>query len=172
MRQSKRGERLGDAGEAFWRFSLALYTRPGVAPALIALQDRAGRDVNLILFALWAGAARGIRLASADLAAAEAAILDLRRRVVEPLRRLRRQLKDDPDPGLHELCPRVLMLELAAERRVQQRLAASLPSTAGRTQADRFAGAEANLTRYLGAEDRSAEAALLRDALASLTRRG
>jgi hypothetical protein len=26
------------AGEAFWRFSLALYARPGVAEALIALQ--------------------------------------------------------------------------------------------------------------------------------------
>src|SRR5216683_2473203 len=39
------------AGEAFWRFSLALYARPGVADALITIQDRAARDVNLILSA-------------------------------------------------------------------------------------------------------------------------
>ena len=41
--------------EAFWRFSLVFYERPGVADALIALQDRGGFDVNLILFALWLG---------------------------------------------------------------------------------------------------------------------
>ena len=41
--------------EAFWRFSLAFYERPGVPDALIALQDRDGFDVNLILFALWLG---------------------------------------------------------------------------------------------------------------------
>jgi uncharacterized protein (TIGR02444 family) len=41
--------------EAFWRFSLAFYERPGVADALIALQDREGFDVNLVLFALWLG---------------------------------------------------------------------------------------------------------------------
>ena len=43
----------------FWRFSLALYARPGVAEALIALQDRAGLDVNLILFGLWVGTRHG-----------------------------------------------------------------------------------------------------------------
>ena len=41
--------------EAFWRFSLAFYERPGVADALIALQDCDGFDVNLVLFALWLG---------------------------------------------------------------------------------------------------------------------
>ncbi|HKS89918.1 MAG TPA: TIGR02444 family protein, partial [Stellaceae bacterium] len=66
--------RDADAGEAFWRFSLALYARPGVAEALIALQDRAGRDVNLMLFALWFGAVRGRRLDAARLAAAAAGL--------------------------------------------------------------------------------------------------
>jgi uncharacterized protein (TIGR02444 family) len=171
MRQSKRGGRMADTGEAFWRFSLALYARPGAAPALIALQDRSGRDVNLMLFALWVGAVRGFRLAAADLAAAEAASIDLRRPIVEPLRGLRRQLKDDPDPDLQEMRRRVLMLELGAERRVQQRLAASLPADASPVQPDtRLVAAEANLALYLGAEDRSAEADLVRAALAALTR--
>jgi len=49
MRQPERGGQAKDAGEAFWRFSLALYARPGVAEALVELQDRAGRDVNLQL---------------------------------------------------------------------------------------------------------------------------
>src|SRR4029077_986465 len=38
-----------------WRFSLAFYALPGVARALIALQDRDGLDVNLMLFAMWLG---------------------------------------------------------------------------------------------------------------------
>ena len=38
-----------------WRFSQDFYRLPGVASALIALQDRAGLDVNLMLFALWLG---------------------------------------------------------------------------------------------------------------------
>src|SRR5258707_12890741 len=41
--------------EVFWRFSLAFYERPGVADALVALQDRDGFDVNLVLFVLWLG---------------------------------------------------------------------------------------------------------------------
>src|SRR5947208_14107979 len=57
------GSKDDAAGEAFWRFSLALYARPGVADALIATQDRTARDVNLILFALWLGASRGCRRA-------------------------------------------------------------------------------------------------------------
>ena len=55
---------------AFWRFSLALYGRTGVADALIAIQDRTGRDVNVILFGLWIGVSRGHPLAAAGLAAA------------------------------------------------------------------------------------------------------
>jgi len=36
--------------DRFWAFSLALYGKPGVAPALLGLQDRLGVDVNLLLF--------------------------------------------------------------------------------------------------------------------------
>ena len=81
------------AGEALWRFSLALYARPGVAHALLALQNRAGRDVNLMLFALWVGATRARRLDPAEFAIAEAAIGPLNVEVVHQLRRLRRELK-------------------------------------------------------------------------------
>src|ERR1700687_1199682 len=54
-------------GEAFSRVSLALYARPGVAEALIRIQDRAARDVNVILFGLWLGACQGRLLAAAEL---------------------------------------------------------------------------------------------------------
>jgi uncharacterized protein (TIGR02444 family) len=157
-----------EIGEAFWRFSLALYARPGVGPALIALQDRAGRDVNLILFCLWAGAVRGLRLDGGAFAAAEAAIADLRRETVEPLRALRRRLKPDPARDVQALRRKVLVLELAAERRVQYRLAAFFEGSSVET--GRLAAAEANLALYLGREAQSAEAEIVRAALAALTR--
>jgi uncharacterized protein (TIGR02444 family) len=163
----------GDAaGEAFWRFSLALYARPGVADALIAMQDRAARDVNLILFGLWLGASQGRWLAAAELAGAEAAIAAIASAAVAPLRRLRRQLKAAADPDLQALRRRVAGLEIAAERRVQYRLTAQFSGTSGaRPEGDRLAAAQANLALYLGSDSGSPEAGVLCRALAVLMRR-
>jgi len=156
------------AGEALWRFSLALYARPGVARALIALQDRAGSDVNLVLLGLWLGAARGRRIDAGAMATAAAAIAPLNALVGE-LRALRRRLKEAADPDLAALRRQVAAAELAAERRVQHRLAASADLEG---KADRLAAAEANLALSLGGEAGSEEAAVLRGAPASLMRRG
>jgi len=41
---------------ALWDYAVALYASPGVAAACLALQDRRGTDVNLLLFACWLGA--------------------------------------------------------------------------------------------------------------------
>jgi uncharacterized protein (TIGR02444 family) len=169
MEQQKAGK-PDVSGEALWRFSLALYARPGVAEALIALQDRAGCDVNLVLFALWRGAARGHRLDGAEFAAAETAIASIGRDIVAPLRQLRRRLKTAPAADLQALRRRLLALELAAERRVQYRLAAA--ASGSLSDGDRGAAAEANLALCLGGESGSAEAAVLRRELAGLTRRG
>ena len=53
------------------RFSLAFYARPGVSEALIALQDHARCDVNLMLFALWLGVSGRSRLTKEELAIAD-----------------------------------------------------------------------------------------------------
>jgi uncharacterized protein (TIGR02444 family) len=159
------------AGEAFWRFSLALYGRPGVADALIRVQDSAARDVNLILFGLWLGASQGRRLAAAELAGAEAAIAPIAGAAVAPLRRLRRQLKPAGDPDLQALRRRIAGLEIAAERRVQYRLAAQFSGASGaQPEGDRLAAAEANLALYLGDDSCLPETAALRQALAALIR--
>ena len=163
------------AGEAFWRFSLAFYARPEAAAALLALQDRAGLDVNLTLLGLWLGISRNRRLAARELVAAKAAAAPVSDGVVAPLRHLRRQLKDTADHDLAALRRRIVGLELAAERRVQYRLAAQFAgiSEAGAdTDPDRFDTAMANLALYLGAENGSAEARVLQAALAALTRTG
>jgi len=160
------------AGEAFWRFSLALYVRPGVAEALIAIQDRAGHDVNLILFGLWLGASEGRILAAGELEAARAVITPIAGAAVAPLRPLRRQLKGSLDADLAMLRRRVGALEIAAERRVQYRLAAQGSGASGaKPDGDPLAAAQANLALVLGAEAVAPETLILRDALASLTRR-
>jgi len=169
MRQQKRGK----TGCLRAR-RLAVLTGPlrpaGVAGALIALQDRAGCDVNIVLFALWLGTARGHRLDRAELAAAEAVIAPIGRDIVGPVRQLRRRLRTEPAADLQALRRRLLALELAAERHMQYRLAdaAAAPISPG----DRGEAAEAHLALALGAEAQSPEAAVLRRALAGLTRRG
>ena len=160
------------SGEALWRFALTLYARPGVADALIAVQDRAGSDVNLILYGLWLGVREGRRLGAAELAAAKSAIAPIHKAAIAPLRRLRRRLKPAASADLQALRRRVAGLEIAAERRVQHRLAAGFGEPAGAApEAAGVAAAEANLALILGDEFGSPEAGVVRQALAALTRR-
>ena len=108
-----------DGGNPFWQFSLSLYDSPGVAAACLALQDRHGLDVNLLLFACFA-AARGVALAPADVAELDEVCAAWRDSVIKPLRELRRRAGDDFDQG--EVKEALLAAELAAERAQQDRL--------------------------------------------------
>ena len=38
---------------AFWKFSLAVYAAPGVPEECLAVQERYGVDVNVLLFCAW-----------------------------------------------------------------------------------------------------------------------
>jgi uncharacterized protein (TIGR02444 family) len=158
--------------EALWRFSTAFYARAGVAEALIKLQDRAGLDVNLMLFALWFGLSGRSRFTAAELAAADRAAGPIRGELVEPLRALRRRLRSNRDADIQRLREEIKRLELAAERILQNRLAriARMPGSDD-DPASRLAAAEANLALYLGPEAAgSAEAAIIRDALRAYAR--
>jgi uncharacterized protein (TIGR02444 family) len=76
----------------FWSFTLGLYGKPGVAPALIGLQDRGGRGGNMLLYCCWSGA-DGRVLSREDLKAVEAVAEPWQSEVVRPLRALRRRLR-------------------------------------------------------------------------------
>jgi uncharacterized protein (TIGR02444 family) len=154
-----------DAGEAFWRFSLMVYARPGVADALLRLQDQGGHNINVILFGLWC-AMRGQRLDAAALARGRTAIAGLDGDVVQPLRRLRRALTGSGDSDIDDIRRRALALELAAERRVQRRLAATATPPAAQPGAHRSALADANLRLILGADCAGPDAALVLHSLA------
>ncbi len=75
-----------------WQFSCSVYAKQGVADACICLQNDFGLDVNLLLFAGWAGL-RGQPLSEADVVRAEARTSSWRREMIQPLRRMRRWLK-------------------------------------------------------------------------------
>lgn len=158
-------------GDALWRFSLAFYGIPGVAQALIALQDREGLDVNLILFALWLGLSRRSRLNSDELAAADRAVCTIRTEIVEPLRVLRRSLRHHPDADIQNLRDGVKVLELAAEKLIQSRLARLAgPRDSNSSRDSGLAAAHANFALYLGSERVGVgEAAAIRGALEAVT---
>lgn len=141
-------------GAAFWRFSLALYRRPGIAPACLALQDRCGLDVNLLLFCLFQ-ARRGRALSPSDLRRAMQRAAPIQSGIIAPLRAARRALKrqaDLADPALAAAATRLrralLRHELAAEHFQQAALSGlRLPAPTGRA-ADPAALARRNLDLY------------------------
>ena len=45
---------------SLWNFSVHTYGKPGVADACLALQNRHGLDVNVLLFCCWFGCTRGV----------------------------------------------------------------------------------------------------------------
>ena len=132
---------------AFWAFSLEIYGDGAVADACIALQDRHGLDVNMLLFALFA-ASRGTSLSSADLEHLDRAAGPWRRNVVRPLRRVRRWLKDEPhaaDDAVTRLRGSVLDRELESEAYQQELMERTVPIGAGAAD---VRAAQDNLARY------------------------
>ncbi len=139
-----------EAADGFWRYSLAVYAAPGVAAALIGLQDNAGRDVNLALFCAWVGASGRGRLTTADIERVDGAISGWRHGVIVPLRAARRAIRQDDGADTPELYDQAKALELAAERVAQYRLAGLAPAVGKRSAATRASDTIANLALYLG----------------------
>ncbi len=88
-------ERVSES--AFWRFSLWYYQIPGIARACLAWQDNHGADVNILLFVIFLGDA-GRYLSVDDIHRIDRSVTEWRARAVQPLRDLRRLLKDGLQP--------------------------------------------------------------------------
>ncbi|MGH1573837.1 TIGR02444 family protein [Methylobacterium sp. P31] len=132
---------------ALWDFSLALYGRPGVAPACLALQDEGGADVNLVLYLLWCAATHR-PLDAAAIEAADRRIAPWRATIVEPLRAVRRALKERlfAEFGAETYRGRIKTVELEAERLVQDVLFRHAPAPGA--PRDRAAAAADHLGLY------------------------
>jgi uncharacterized protein (TIGR02444 family) len=108
------------ADASLWTFAVDLHAAPGVAEACLALQDRHGCDVNIILFAAWIGAVHRRAITPAETAEAAAAVRHWQAEIVRPLRSVRRRLKTGPAPApsatSEALRARLKPVEIEAER--------------------------------------------------------
>lgn len=138
----------------FWDWSLEVYGRPGVEEILLDMQGRLGLDVNLLLFACWAGATGRGRLTGSEWARLIEGTADWRANVVEPLRAVRRHLRSRGDmTDAAALRERVKALELEAEHAAQLAIAGMAPDLRESDFAAvvRMADASANLEGCIAA---------------------
>jgi len=117
-------KRLSRRASSLWRFSLAVYSQPQVPPACLALQDRHGVDVNLLLYAgwrAWGGDALSREGCRTALERSEVWRNDL----VLPLRSIRRRAGTlaRNDPKFAQVYAALKACELQIERRQQAMLA-------------------------------------------------
>jgi len=139
-------------GDAFWAFAQEFYERPGIAETCLALQDRDGLDVNILLLCCWLGWSGQGRLGRAELVAATASVAAWRCEIVERLRSVRRALKGMPNSAAAVLRQEILRLELGAEHEAQRLLLASLTGELV-VSGENFADAECSLATYLATRD-------------------
>ena len=139
------------ADSTFWSFTLDLYGKSGVAPALIGLQDRLGLDVNMLLYCCWCGA-DGKVLSREDLKAVEAVAEPWQSEVVRPLRSLRRRLKGGfgamPADRVEAYRKRVNELEIEGEH-IAQNAMGRQPRGERQAGGSTAAAVAANLNAYL-----------------------
>jgi uncharacterized protein (TIGR02444 family) len=146
-----------------------------VAEACLDLQERRGCDVNILLFCCWLGASGRPTLTADRLRTILKASEAWQAEIVQPLRRVRRILKDRPWPDalpetLDAVRRRVADAELAAEHAEQIKLASlhTPPADRDRPVEKRLRAAVGNLGVYAvclavvpDAQDRAAVAALM-----------
>lgn len=128
----------------FWRFSLAVYGQRPVAGECLALQDKFGLNINLLLFCAWLGS-RGIVLSRDDLEGASRSIASWHDHVVRPLRGVRRHMKSRHE-DVSEMRAQVRQVEIEAEQVEQAMLFAYAQSIASRVERDAVAH---NVSEYL-----------------------
>lgn len=143
----------------FWDYAIGLYAEADVARSCLALQERHGVDVNLVLFCLWCAASGRGALSKTEMDRALAAVGPWHGEVVRHLRSLRKHLKggfDTAPAALVEALRRaVAATEIDAEH-IEQLMLSALPArpaddTVG--PASRARVAATNLAAYLARLD-------------------
>jgi uncharacterized protein (TIGR02444 family) len=134
----------------FWNYSLELYGAEGVQRACLELQDEVGLDVNMLLFCIWTGVDGPGEITPEELRECIVRTTQWQDKVVQPLRYIRRMLKQDNLGATDELVailrPEVQKAELAAEHTEQLLLAGLVPAARAATG---LSPALANLRAYM-----------------------
>ncbi len=158
-------QRSASRDKGLWNFALAVYAAPDVADACLALQDRYGCDVSLLLFAAWLSAIHHHRLLPSETSAAASAVREWHSEIVQPLRGVRRRLKSGPAPApsasSEALRSRLKSVEIEAERLeldVLERLAQNWGATSGSLQEEATMANLSEVLRHLSGSEPAAEA--------------
>lgn len=107
-----------------WDYALELYRQPGVEALCLELQDHWGADVNLLLWLCWLER-EGLAINDTRLYLAQARIAPWQTEIVQPLRRMRRHIKQHygtKDPAMEASRQAIKAAELKAEKAVLNRL--------------------------------------------------
>lgn len=117
-----------------WDWALAAYAAEGVADACLELQDAAGQNIPLLLWAAWC-AAEGRAPDEDALEGAGDTARAWQESAIAPLRAVRRALKprapDLDDADREAVRAQVKAVELEAERRLLTALEALAPASSG-----------------------------------------
>jgi len=139
----------------FWNFSISFYGGEGVASLLLKFQDDWQADVNLLLYCCWAGWSGAPRFTEAEMSALCQVVLPWQSEIIQPLRGLRRTLKQDarggPRPWVETVRGAIQSAELAAEQLQQFMLYSSTPLDfdSERDQEERRRNTVSNLALYM-----------------------
>jgi uncharacterized protein (TIGR02444 family) len=132
----------------FWRFSLAVYSRAGVAEECLALQEIAGADVNMLLFCAWAGM-QTIVLSRDDIEQALRLVVAWQDNVVRPLRGVRQSMKALEHQESENFRARVKSMEIEAEQ-IEQAVLFAYSKRLQSTRRELREAVIANIQRYIG----------------------
>lgn len=134
-----------------WEFAVAIYEMDGVKQACLSIQARYGLSISLLLGAVWTGAQGYGRLGATEMETTARRAVEWHREIIEPMRELRRRLRQHPPPGLERRTERlrhqVLEQELEAER-IEQRLFLEDFPRAAAAGHERWRDAAANAALY------------------------
>jgi len=104
-----------------WDYTLKIYANPDVESALIQLQDDFGADVNILLSGFWL-ASEGRRESAETFKAMINSTAQWRAECIIPLRAVRRYLKPLESASAQDMRERVKVLEVDAEKWMQDTL--------------------------------------------------
>jgi uncharacterized protein (TIGR02444 family) len=118
---------MQEEADKLWDFAVALYEQEPVKAACLNVQARYGLSISLLLGAIWTGINGYGRLGATELETT------IRREVIEPVRALRRLLRQQPPGGVEGdtqvLRKQLVNAELDAERIEQRLFLMDFPST-------------------------------------------
>jgi uncharacterized protein (TIGR02444 family) len=103
-----------------WDFATKFYGQPGVSDACLLLQDKAGIDVSLMIFVLYAAAVKNALIDKRTIQSLDKAVANWREEIIIPLRAMRKRLKSGPNPAPGQESESVRSSIKSAELRAEQ----------------------------------------------------